>query len=66
LVIAQNRFLAVARLGEHSFRLAIDECVQLGVQALDAFEVSASHLDRGHLPAPYLGCDFTGGKTKRA
>ncbi len=59
---AENRFLRLARLGKHRLRLAIDERVQLGIQALDPIEVSACHLDRGNFSPADLGCDFAGGK----
>jgi hypothetical protein len=59
---AQNRFLGFPRLGKDSFRLAIDERVQLGIQAFDAIQVSARHVDRRNLFAADLRCDFAGGK----
>jgi hypothetical protein len=52
VVPAQNRFLRVTRLDQHSFRLAIDERVQPGIQAFDAIEVSARHVHgRNRFPA---------------
>ena len=62
---AQNRLLRITRLGEYNFRLAIDECVQPGIQALDAIKVSARHLHRrDHFPAD-LRRDFPRRKKKR-
>ena len=40
-----KRLLSGARLRQHSLRLIIDECVQPGIQPLDAFQVSARHID---------------------
>jgi len=49
---AQNRFLSVARLGKHSFLLAINERVQPWIQAFDAIKMSPRHLHRrDHFPA---------------
>jgi hypothetical protein len=59
---AQNRFLRVPRLGQHSFRLAINKRVQRGIQALDAIKVSARHLDRGDFFAADLRRDFPRGQ----
>ena len=64
-ISAQNRFLRRARLGKHSFRLAINERIQLRIQALDAFKVSARHLHRrDHFPAD-LRRNFPRRKKKR-
>ncbi len=45
-VSTQNRFLRVTGLGQYSFRLVVNERVQLGIQAFDALEVSARHIQR--------------------
>ena len=42
----QNRLLRLARLGQYSFRPVIDECVQPGIQTLDAVKMSPRHLHR--------------------
>ena len=65
-ISSQNRFLRIPRLGEYSFRLAIDECVQPGIQSLDAIKVSARHLHRrDHFPADLLR-EFTRRKKRKA
>ena len=58
IIPAQNCFLRVARLGKYSFRLVIDERIQLGIQALDAVEMSARHLHRRNFFAADLRRDF--------
>ena len=64
-VSTQNRFLRVARLGQYSFRLAIDERVQLGIQAFDAIKVSARHLHRRNVFPADLRRDFPRRKKNR-
>ncbi len=58
-ILAQNRLLCVPRLSQHSLRLAIDERVQLGIDALDAIEVSLRHFHRRNFSAANLRRDFT-------
>ena len=45
-VSAQNRFLRLARLGQYSLWVVVNERVQLWIQAFDAIKVSARHLHR--------------------
>src|SRR5208282_2706594 len=65
-VSAPNRLLRLPRLGQHSFRLVIDERVQCGIQAFDAIEVSARHLHGRNFFAADLRRDFPRGKKRRA
>ena len=62
LIPAQDRLLRVACLSKHDFRLVVDECVQLGIEAFDAIEVSTSYLHWRDLFAPDLRRDFPRGK----
>jgi len=55
---AQNRLLRLPRLGKYSFRLAINERVQPGIQALDAIKVFPRHLHRRNRFPADLPRDF--------
>jgi hypothetical protein len=59
-----NRLFRLSRLAEYGFRLAIDEGIQLGIQAFDAIEVSARDFDGGSFFSAYAGCDVTHGKKR--
>ncbi len=66
VVSAQNRFLCVARLGQHSFRFVIDEGVQFRIQASDAIKMNARHLHRRDVFPANLRGNFPRRKKKRA
>ena len=64
-VPAQNRFLRLPRLSHHSFRLVVNERVQLGIEVLDAIKVFPRHLHRRNRFAADLPRNFPRRKTNR-